>query len=310
MLLLIFSFGLIAAFIYYFYANADKYLKLLHLSPLPLLLLFALALTSPFLNGAINTLMYRRLGTNLSIREGFLLAATSTLANQLPVSGGMVTKAYYLKRMYGLSYTKYLSSMLAIFFCTIAVYGLLGLAILTSWVLFEGANVSSALWVGFGSMALAVIIFWLPLDRLRVPGSLAARIHQAVEGWTLISRNPTLIVKLLVIQTTMMSLLAVRYWLAFRMLSQNVTISQVILFSAGSILTNLVSFAPGGLGVREAIVAGIAAALGFDAGTSVVAVGLDRLTSSLVIFIVGWISTVLLGKKFTEFRPQRAESQK
>ena len=75
----------------------------------------------------------------LRVTEGFLLAATSTLANQLPVSGGMVTKAYYLKRMYGLSYTKYLSSMLAIFFCTIAVYGLLGLAILTGWLAGRGA---------------------------------------------------------------------------------------------------------------------------------------------------------------------------
>ena len=309
-LLTLFSLALIGAFIYYLYANTDKYLSLLRLSPLPLALIFMLSLTTPFLNGSINTLMYRGLGTDLSRQEGFLLAAASSLANQLPVSGGVVTKAYYLKRMHGLSYTKYISSMLAIFFCTIATYGLLGLTILISWVLLDNMRVSPVLWVGFGGMALGALIFWLPLERLHIPGTLTTWIQQAMEGWTLISQNPVLIVKLLAVQTTMMSLLAVRYWLAFHMLSQSVSIGQVILFSSGSILTNLVSFAPGGLGVREAIVAGIASALGFDAGTSVVAVGLDRLVSTLVIMLVGWISTVLLGKKIAEGPAETVELER
>lgn len=299
-LLTLFSIGLIAAFVYYLIANADKYLSLLKLSPIPLLALLLLSLTTPYLNGLINTYMFKCLGADLSVREGFLLAAVSTLANQLPVSGGIIMKGFYLKHKYDLSYTKYISSMFATFFCTIVVYGFLGLAILSYWMLFENIVASPVLWAGFGGMALTVFVFWLPFERVRLPKFLAAKLQQALEGWLLISQNPVLIVKLIAVQTTMMVILAVRYWLAFHMLSQDVNAGQVILFSSATALTTLVSFAPGGLGVREGIVGGMAALLGFDAGTSVVAVGLDRLVSTITIVLVGWISTVLLGRQMAD----------
>ena len=300
LVLSIFSLGVITAFIYYLYANSDKYLNLLRLSPWSIILLLLLAFTSPFLNGAINTYMFRSLGAGLSHQEGFLLAAVSTLANQLPVSGGVVTKGFYLKRKYDISYAKYLSSMFALFFCTIAVYGFLGLIILIQWVIFMNFIAPSPLWIGFGGMASTLLIFWFPLNRIRIPKSLENWVQQALEGWSLISENSLLLLKLLGIQTTMMILLAIRYWLAFHMLSQNVTISQVLLFSSATILTNLVSFAPGGLGVREAVVGGIALALGFDPGTSVVAVGLDRVISTIMIMCMGWISGVILGRQISK----------
>ena len=84
------------------------------------------------------------------------------------------------------------------------------------------------------------------------------------------------------------------------MLSQNVTFGDVMLFSAASILTQLVSIAPGGLGVREAIVGAVASALGFDMGMSLVAVGLDRLISTLAILLIGGLSAIILGKQISD----------
>lgn len=94
--------------------------------------------------------------------------------------------------------------------------------------------------------------------------------------------------------------LAIRYWFAFRMLSQNVKISDAILFSSISVLTQLVSIAPGGLGVTETIVGGIAFLLGFELGVSIVAVGIDRLISTSVILVVGGASTIILGKQLSD----------
>ena len=296
----IFSLCVISSFVYYLFVNAEKYLNLLRLSPLYIFLLLMLACTSPLLNGAINTYMFRSLGANLSHREGTLLAAVSTLANQLPVSGGVITKGFYLKRKYDMPYARFLSAMLALFFCTVAVYGFLGLIILFQWEFLEHTSVPSPLWVGFGGMASTLLVFWLPFQWVKLPGFLMKWLTQALAGWTMISKNPLLVLKLLGIQTTMMVLLSVRYWLAFHMLAQDVTISQVVLFSCATILTNLVSFAPGGLGVREAIVGGIAFSLGFDSGTSVVAIGLDRLVATIVILITGWISTFMLGREISD----------
>jgi len=302
------SLGIILAFIYYLYLNADQYVQVLNISIPMVITLLALSLIQAFLNGLINVYMFRILDANLSQREGFLLAATSTLANQLPISGGILTKGFYLKYKYNLSYTKYFSATLALFVCSIAVYGLLGLAILLYWLLFDKIHVSPLLFIGFGAMSASLFIFLLPLNSIKIPNSILKWVQQALEGWMLIVKNPALVFKLLGIQTATMLLVAIRYWLAFHMVSQNVTISQVILFASASVLTQLVSFAPGGLGLREAIVSGIASLLGFKVGISVLAIGLDRLVSTVLIVILGWVSTILLGKTISNI-PAKAEEQ-
>ena len=291
--------GLIAGFLYYLYVSRDKYLRLLHLSPLPISSLLVLALVFPVLNGLINTYLFRSLGAQLSHREGFLLAGASSLANQLPVSGGIVAKGYYLKRRFDLSYTRFISATAALFVCFIAVNGLIGCGILIYWILVRKIAVSPLLWIGFGLMAACFLVFWLPLDHLRIPGRMRRWVQEALQGWMLIGKSPTLLAKLVGLQTSLSVLLALRYWIAFHLLSQNVTLAQTLLFSSASVLNQLATFAPGGLGITEAIVGGVASALGFELAVSVVAVGLDRLVSTLAIIVVGVISTAALGRQLS-----------
>jgi uncharacterized protein (TIRG00374 family) len=125
-------------------------------------------------------------------------------------------------------------------------------------------------------------------------------VAQALEGWTFIRREPTLLLKLLGLQAGLILLLSMRYLLAFQMLSQDITLGQALMFSTASVLTQVVSIAPGGLGVREAIVGGVALALGFDLPVGVAAAGLDRLISTPIVVLLGWISTVTLGHQVSQ----------
>ena len=293
--------GVITAFFYYLYLNADNYLELLNISSSLVFSLVAISSIGMFINGLINTILFRSMGAHLSHRDGFVLAAASTLANQLPISGGMIAKGYYLKKRHNLAYTKFFSVSLAIFVCFVSVNGLIGIAILLSWTALKKAPISPFLWIGFAIMSACILLFWLPFDRLRIPNNLRSRVSQAIDGWMFISKNPIVGFNLVVLQTIMMFLLAGRYWLAFHMLSQNVSLGDVILFSSASVLTQLVSIAPGGLGITESIVGAVALALGFDMGVSVVAVGFDRLLSTSVILIIGGVSTIILGKEISDF---------
>jgi uncharacterized membrane protein YbhN (UPF0104 family) len=301
--------GLIVAFVYYLYLHADQYRKLLNVSVPGVVMLFMLSLAFPLLNGMQNILLYRNLGAEISYKDGFLLTAASTLANQLPISGGIITKGFYLKRKYNLSYTKFVSSTVALFACFVAANGFVGLGILLYWIFSNKTAVSPILLSAYLLMAACLLIFWLPLDQIKVPEKIRSWGHQAIEGWMLMSRNPALLFKLMGLQFILMVLLSLRYWLAFHMLSQTVTVPQTLLFATASILTQLVSIAPGGLGVREAIVAGVASAIGFDTGISVVAVGLDRLVATITIALTGWVSTVILGKQIAKIalKPEEQE---
>jgi uncharacterized membrane protein YbhN (UPF0104 family) len=290
----------IIGFAYYIYINIDKYLELLRLSTTGVLLIFLIALSFPILNGIQNTMIYRGLGAEISYGEGIIVTAASTLVNQLPIPGGIVSKGIYLKRRFGLSYTLFASSVIALFLCFITVSGVLGLLILLYWYLSSAEIVPASLLVGYSLMAFSFLLLFLPLGKVWVPESIRTHMKQAMEGWKTLSQTPILLVKIVSLQSLLMVLLAGRYWLAFQMLSQDVSMEQVLLFSTASILTQLVSISPGGFGVRELIVGTVAGVLGFDVSVGVLAAGLDRLISTLVVFLAGWISLVLLGKQFTE----------
>lgn len=289
--------SLMAAIIFYFYQNLGRILSLLRVSTFPVILILVLTAISMFINGIIGNQLLWRLGVNISSRDGFYLAAASTLANQLPIFGGILTRAVYLKQKHNLSYAGFLSATLALLICFISANGMIGTTILVYWMLFRNTAVPPILLIGFGSMAIALLIFWLPVDRALFFPTLRARLEQALEGWRLIQEAPFALSRLTGLQIALMLLLAIRYWLAFNMVSQHVGYSEVILFSSASVLTQLVGVAPGGLGVTEAIVGGVASLLGFDLVASVFAVGLDRLISTLVILFVGGISAIALSKQ-------------
>jgi uncharacterized membrane protein YbhN (UPF0104 family) len=300
----------VLAFAYYLYANADRYVGLLDLSATGVAALLVLAMAVPLLSGTQNTLLYRALGAkDFSQRDGILISAASTLANQLPLPGGIVSKGVYLKRMHGLSYATFLSSTLALFFCFLSLQGLVGLASLIYIASLKDTAPFPVLWTGFALMTACPLLLWLPVDRLRLRPTLQAHLRSALDGWLIVGHKPVMLLQILGIQLIIVLLLALRYWLAFGMLSQDVSVAQVLVMSSASILTQLVSLAPGGLGVREAIVGAVSWALGFDAVVSLAAAGLDRLVSTLAIILMGGVGTMILGREMAESRVQPGNSE-
>jgi uncharacterized protein (TIRG00374 family) len=249
------------------------------------------------INGIINIELFRGLGIRLPFWEGVVLAASATFANQLPISGGLITRAYYLKQKFGLSYSKFLSVNVALFVCFASANGLMGVSIILYWMLISNMAISVYLLIGFGLMAGSIFLFLLPINKLKFPRRIQEQIEHAIDGWNFIRKNKTLLTRLVIWQTLMMFILAIRYYLVFNMMSQEVRGGEVILFSAASVLTQLISIAPGGLGILEAVVGGVASMLNFDLGVSIVALGIDRLVSTIVVFLVGGSSSIVLSKQ-------------
>lgn len=292
------SIGILFFLVYFIAANKDKYRELIHISSTNVLILILLAVPFQLLNAIQNTYLYRSLGVkDFSFRDGYLITSAASLANQLPLPGGIVAKGYYLKNNYNLSYTLFTSSTIAAFVVFVAVNGITGLTVLLFWQFFSGSLIPVSLYILFSCMVLPLILFWLPLEKIKLPRMFHRFSDQVFQGWSVIGRNLPLLIRLSVLQVLLIIILALRYLAAFQMLSQNINFGQSILFASSSILTQLVTIAPGGLGVREAIVASVGAVLGFDIAVSVICTGIDRLFSTLVIVINGWICMLLLRKK-------------
>ena len=305
----ILSIAALLVFIAYLYRNANRYGQLLDLSTNSLFLSLGLMLTMIFGNGLTNYLLYRGLGVRLTVNEGIGLGAVNSLANQLLFGGGMIAKGIYLKRRHELTYTRFLSATLALYVFLLAANGIVGIAVLVYLALMDDAVVPMPLILGFSGMAVTVLLLWLPLDASSVSGKWGQRLAQLLDGWQVLNQNRLLLGKLVGVRILMTLMSAGRYWVAFHILSQDVTLAQCVLFSSATVLTRLVAITPGGLGVREAIVTGMAFMFGFEVDVSIVAVGIDRLIATVVIVSLGTVYTYILSKKTTnshaETRPAR-----
>jgi uncharacterized membrane protein YbhN (UPF0104 family) len=296
-LLLFLAVGLLGLYVW---ENRERYQELLDISLTSLLLLGTLVGVFMALNGLTNYLLFRSLSVPLGLNESVGLAAVTTLGNQLPFAGGLVARGVYLKQRYDFGYTLFLSSTAALYICFVSVNGILGLVALTFLALVGTVALPWYLIVGFATMALSVLALVIPFERLLPQGWVRRRFRQVTEGWRLLRGELVALGLLMGVQILTTLLFGVRYWIAFRALSQEVAYAECILFSAATVLTRLVSVVPGGVGVREGIVAGIASILGFDTSISVVAVGIDRLVATSVIIAVGTVYTYVLSKKVGE----------
>ena len=262
-------------FLLYIIDQRHHLAELFSLSPASLAGLFLLAWGVIGTFGLINFIVFRRINCPVTLSEGMTLAVVNTLGNLLPFSGGLIGKGIYLKQRHQLSYQSYLSATVALYIIFIVANGLAGsltlayLGITDSWPAWY-------LFVGFTGLVFPVVLFFLPITRL-VPRRLRKIVNNAHSGWGVISDSFSTITVIIVVRLAGTFLSAGRLWLLFHAFSQTIGFSHCIVFVSGAILTRLVSVTPGGLGIREVIVGGLSAALGFPFGMAVIVTAADRL---------------------------------
>ncbi|MEW5723652.1 MAG: YbhN family protein [Thermodesulfobacteriota bacterium] len=285
---------ILLAFLYFVYRNFDRITSLLRISPRSIVILALLVLAGFIVLGLQNLILYRRFNVRLSLNESVGLAVLNSISTFLAPGGGLMVKGLYLKIRHFLALQYFISSATVLFVCYIGVGGLIGLASTGVLEITEHRPHSAYLLYGFALMTAASVFIWVPLDRLWLPWAVRKRLALLGQGWGVLSRSPGMLLQQVLLQGLSMLLIAGRLYFAFHILSQEVLLVHGLLFSAASILTRLVVFVPGGLGVREGLVAGVAALLGFDPELSVLAAGIDRLVATLVILVLACFQGYLL----------------
>ena len=293
----IFPICVLIALALYVSNNIEKFGDLFQFSPFvlgQLVLLISLFLA---LNGILGTLIYRASGASIGFLEGIGLGVVGSLANLLPFAGGIVSRAVYLRWRYKLTYGSFFGATAALYIIFISANGALALISLIVLIGLSSYEAHS-LWLLFSlftAMAMSILVIFFPLEKI-LPKQWKKFEKQLLDGWMVLRQQPKVTLLIVGLQIVGVFLFAGRYWIAFHALSQNVSYIQCLLFSSATVLTQLVNIAPGGFGVREGLVAGVATVLGFDPGISAIAVGLDRLVATTVIVFSGMLSTYLLGK--------------
>lgn len=278
--------------------NADRFAALLHVSARTVAVAAVLVLLGICGRGGINALFYKEIGAKLSLSAGCFIALINTFGNLLPLSGGFVAKGLYLKSRHRTELKRYFPATAALTVCYVSTNGIIGLVVMAYRALAHGYGMPGAITVGFALMAASIGLVWLPLERV-APGRTSQLASKLDRGWLVLARNPSLLLGLLLLQILGVLLVAGRFLIFFRLLSMEVGFAECLAFSSATVLTRLVSIVPGGIGIREGIVAGMGVAMGLDFAASAVAVSIDR-AFALAVSVPVLLGLYLLERKRKE----------
>jgi uncharacterized membrane protein YbhN (UPF0104 family) len=259
------------------------------LRPDAFLAIAALTVLTLALRGVANRVLFSKLGIDASTGDWFRLVTVSSFTNYLPLSAGMVAKAFFLKRVHLLPYGTFAVGQLALLLVIISTNGAVGLA--TLGVVFP-AQLTGIVGAGFALMVLAGTALFLPTPLLdRLPERLRAG---AVESAPMLRRAwPAVALLQLCILLASAGALAI----AFDMGASDVGFVPCVVFTAASMLTRLLAITPGAIGIREFLIGGLAYLTGFELRDAVIASTATRTVEIAVVFALGGLYTRRLSRQ-------------
>jgi len=276
----------VAALAFYLVANWSHVRASYSMPPGPIAAMALMMLGILALRAAAHSTIFRRAIRTIRYGEWFEVVAAGALSNLLPLSAGLVTKAYLVKRLHALSYRSYTGGQLALFLVGLVSSGLVGLVALLGLPWTQGT------WI----VGIACLGMLVAGTVLLVPGPLVSRIWSKLGG---VGGADT--PGLLGAATTAGALHALtlllsagKLYLAFSLGPERVPFAACLVFAAAGIATRFVTVTPGALGVRELLIGALAQLTGFSLGDALIASTIDRVVEVVVICVVGGVASFRL----------------
>ncbi len=212
----------------------------------------------------------RFVGVLVGLRESSTIAILSAAANLLPLPGSLLMRSEALAQR-GVRYRK-----------AIAASTIIGLG----WLTATCALVLVAALVNGSSLAVAAILIG--------SAAIAGTVHLAGSVADGGSPSRSRVVSSAVLLGLSIALVAAtNQWLVLVALRLDISWGDALVISSSSVLAATVGFFPGGLGLREAFAAGLAASVGVPASVGVVAVSLTRIVGMGVLLVLTLVVALL-----------------
>jgi uncharacterized membrane protein YbhN (UPF0104 family) len=240
----------------------------------PALVAVLVLVTTPatlVLNGLEYRFMGRTLGHRIGFRHAMRVSLVASIANYLPVPGGLAVRTAALKRRG--STVRSAVSINAI--AALVWAGITGLAAGAAMIADDGLVARAWAAVAVGAAAVLASLVWL---------------RRAGGGWR---RRFGVI---FVIELGLVLLSGLRVWISLAAIGQPADVGAAIAISGSTVLAAAVGIFPAGLGLKELLAGGIAAAVGVPAAAAVAAAAVDRVASQIGMALTALVAGVRLSE--------------
>lgn len=300
---------------WYIRGRPETFWPLLTVAPAILFVLSLLLFLSWIVYGIKLKLLAALFRINLGWTEAVAVYVISVFFNYLLFQVGFASKGMYLKRQYDLSYSAFaaISSFQAV--VVLLAAGMTGpILILGSTIPLGSSWPLLLFFVGVGVLGVIAFLIPTPLPSFR-PSWLNPLIAFG-EGWRNIQGQPEQIAKVMAVELFGMGLYAVRLYIAFRALGQDVSLTACGIMALSGVLSGFISLTPGNLVIQEGIAAFVAMAFGVAFQVGLAAAFLDRAVDLAWALAVGLVLTFLFAQRMGEIKsfrqapPIRSEPKK
>ncbi len=229
---------------------------------------------------------------SLTWKEGLSLISAQALGNYLPLSGGVISNAAYLKVKKGLPITHFISYFAGDTILKIFIYSILG--ILFSFYLYIDQGIFN---LPTSLLFLALIVLSLLIFTIKLPSSLnrnkfTQKFLKLQDGLQEIKNHPKAMLLSSVIHILVLIILSARLKIIFNELDTEISLFAIFIMTMITNIIRVASIFPGNLGVRESIISILSKLYGVSASIGLVAAIIDRAVVIIVVFIMG----VIFGK--------------
>lgn len=256
-----------------------------------LALLTVLIVVGFWLNATEFLVLYRAQGVRISWWDNWMVFSAGQAGNLLPAQLGTIYKFRYMKAVHDLSYTRNGSASganLVISVGSSAVIGIVG-------VVAVGITTGSLSWIMlaiFAAMAAgALAAMMLPLPKVKALRGTPARFWEGFHtGWEDLRRQPQAALAVLALDLVKYVITAWRFQLAFGLVGIEESYWFFLVLAPAAGIAGILSFTPGGLGLREGFLTLTAVAMGSTAVDGLLGATVDRGVMLVIVVALGVVA--------------------
>ena len=241
-----------------------------------------------FLDGIKLRMVLSHFGLNLKKYESFGICMMVPFYNLIFPNAGIVTSALYLKSKYELKFRHFISVGLIKFISTVVSCSLIGICASIIYMMRRGTFsllLPLAIYVATLLTLLTLFLVPIPLSLKRFP--LFLKLFNVLEGLQDLRSDKRLILSLIFLQTGVTSLFLFKYYIIFKALSLNAPFLSISAVMPMTALSNLVNLIPANLAIREAVVSGSSALIGYTLADGLLVAAIDRAVLLTIVLLIG-----------------------
>lgn len=298
---------IIFAFLLWYLAGHWEQLKvMLKLRPEQLGAMYFLYFLSFLVSALVDKYLLNALNTEAGFWNIFWLNNSASLLNYVPMKFGTLFRANYLKRHYGLAYTRFATFFFYVIFLMTALAAAVGLAVLMA--IYGLARYENRILTGvfISTIAVSLLFLFVPLPIPRAAGPFSSMLRNFLSGRTQIAKETKTNIVAAVLVSVNFLVTALRIGIIYHSIGKSIHPAGYLILGSLGFVVLFIGLTPGALGIRELVLGFGAVVLEVPLEVGLLAAMIDRAISISYAFVVGGCCTVWLWRKSpSDFKEQQ-----